>query len=272
MPTVRDASLGLALLAAAGMATASSSSSSSEPSAGVARTPVLVELFTSEGCSSCPPADSFLSRLEALQPVTGVEVIAIEEHVDYWDQQGWRDPFSSADWTERQRRYAAALGNGNVYTPQMIVNGSAEFVGSREQNGKNAIEQAAKRPTIPLAVTAVATSGKHSVEVNVLVAEAAVEESTGELEVWLAVTETGLQSAVTRGENAGKDLRHASVLRKLQKVGSVGGKNTRQTNAHLIAKLSLDSSWKRENLHAVAFVQERRHLRILGASQIPLNL
>lgn len=270
--TVRSIWFGMGLWAAAALTPVVSSSwSNSERSADAPRTPIVVELFTSEGCSSCPPADAFLSRLESLQPVPDAEIIAIEEHVDYWDQLGWRDPFSSADWTERQRKYAGVLGNGNIYTPQMIVNGSVEFVGSREQSGKGAIDQAARHKTIPLTVTAVATPGKRSAEITVQVAQPAVDQSTGESDVWLAITETGLQSAVTRGENAGKDLRHASVLRKLQKLGPATPKNGPPAAVTLTAKVALDSSWRRENLHAVAFLQERRHLHILGASQIPLN-
>src|SRR5215470_16941428 len=162
MATGRTIWFGMTLLAAAGIVPAVSTRRVRSETPDVPRTPIVVELFTSEGCSSCPPADAFLAQLEARQPVVGAEVIAIEEHVDYWDQLGWRDPFSSADWTERQRKYAAVLGNGNIYTPQMVVNGSVEFVGSRERSGRSAIDQAAQQKTIPLTVTAVALPGKRS--------------------------------------------------------------------------------------------------------------
>ena len=267
MPPAKCLSSGIVLLVllVGGMSLArSKSTNSSESRSDSVRTPILVELFTSEGCSSCPPADAFLARLEAQQPVAGAEIIAIEEHVDYWDGLGWRDPFSSADWTERQRRYADVLGSGSIYTPQMIVNGSTEFVGSRERSGHDAIEQAARRSAVPLTLATTPVAGKHATEITVRVEK--VDEPSGEAEVWLAITETGLQSAVTRGENAGRDLRHASVLRRLQKLGVAksGAQGT------FTAKVSFDSSWKRENLHAVAFLQERRKLHILGAAQVPL--
>src|SRR6267142_2437088 len=101
------------------------------PAAGPTRTPVVVELFTSEGCSSCPPADELLSRMAKQQPIANAEVIALEEHVDYWNELGWVDPFSSREWTARQQVYAGVLGNGNAYTPQMVVDGKTEFVGSQ---------------------------------------------------------------------------------------------------------------------------------------------
>src|ERR1700735_1542793 len=92
--------------------------------------PVIVELFTSEGCSSCPAADRMLARLEQTQPVPGAQVVAIEEHVDYWNQLGWNDPFSSPQYRARQNDYAVAFKANNIYTPQMVVNGQSEFVGS----------------------------------------------------------------------------------------------------------------------------------------------
>ena len=115
---------------------------------------VVVELFTSEGCSSCPPADQLLAKLEAEQPIKNVEIIALEEHVDYWNDGGWMDPFSSDSATIRQYAYASAIGNGNAYTPQMVVDGQSEFVGSRERQARDAIEQAASRQKIDVSVTA----------------------------------------------------------------------------------------------------------------------
>ncbi len=110
-----------------------------------ARTPVVVELFTSEGCSSCPPADALLVRLANEQLAGNVQVIAMEEHVDYWNDLGWSDPFSSWDWTSRQYVYSGALGNGNPYTPQMVVDGTVEFVGSHTQENWKEQQNAMQR-------------------------------------------------------------------------------------------------------------------------------
>src|SRR6202035_3125385 len=106
------------------------------------RVPVVLELFTSEGCSSCPAADALLAKLEEEQPVAGAEVIALEEHVDYWDHQGWADPFSSGQWTQRQHADAFGFGDHGVYTPELVVNGRAGFVGSHESGAYQAIARA----------------------------------------------------------------------------------------------------------------------------------
>src|ERR1700719_1144550 len=117
---------------------------------GAARTPVVVELFTSEVCSSCPPADALLARL-AEEPLAGnVQLIALEEHVDYWNDLGWADPFSSRDWTSRQYVYSGVLGNVNPYTPQMVIDGRVELVGSHTQKARHEILEAAGNTKIPV--------------------------------------------------------------------------------------------------------------------------
>jgi len=238
-------------------------------SAGLAeaqRTSVIIELFTSEGCSTCPPADALLARLANEQPVANVQLIALEEHVDYWNDLGWTDPFSSRDWTERQYVYAGALKNRNPYTPQMIVDGTLEFVGNHPPKAREAILKAASNAKIPvvLAPGRPKGPGKESFSVKIGKLEGATKGDSAE--VWLAVNETGLHSAVTRGENAGEDLHHAAVVRSLRKIGEAKGDG--ETSFAGDASVSLQKEWKRENLRVVAFVQEKKSRRILGAAEI----
>lgn len=229
------------------------------------KVPVIVELFTSEGCSSCPPADALLSRLQAEQPIPGAEVIAIEEHVDYWDQQGWRDPFSSPEWTERQRDYAEVLPDHGVYTPQMVIDGSTGLVGSRAEESGQRIEEAATRAKVPVTVAIGPAEKKNRAEIQVQVGPlAAADNPKDYMEVWLAIIESGLHSAVKGGENDGRDLYHAPVLRKLQKLG-VAFHGTERGFAGTTS-VSLDRKRNTGNLRVVAFVQERRSKRVLGAA------
>jgi hypothetical protein len=226
--------------------------------------PVVVELFTSEGCSSCPPADALLAKLEERQPVANSQIIALEEHVDYWNDLGWMDPFSAKDWTVRQEEYAGPLGNGNVYTPQMVINGQVELVGSREQQARQAIEVAATGMRAWVSVTVRQPEEKGPTEFAVSVGKLPGNKTGDVPEVWLAITESGLHSNVTRGENAGEDLHHASIVRVLRKMGTADpGKEISLSNN---LRLPLDPAWNLRNLHAAAFVQEKRSRQILGAA------
>ncbi len=235
----------------------------------VVRTPVVVELFTSEGCSSCPPADALLARLSEAPLAGNVQLIALEEHVDYWDDQGWADPFSSRDWTSRQYVYSGTLGNRTPYTPQMVVDGTVEFVGSHPQKARQAILEAAGKPKVPVTLERrsanKAGAGDFSVKVGKLEGTAKRDAA----EVWLVITETGLHSAVTRGENAGEDLHHAAVVRSMRKIGEAKGDG--ETSFAGDASVPLQKEWRRENLRAVLFVQEKKSRRILGAAEIRIG-
>jgi hypothetical protein len=231
--------------------------------------PVVVELFTSEGCSSCPPADALLAKLDEMGRVGNAQVVPLEEHVDYWDDQGWRDPFSSHEWTARQYAYASVLGNGNAYTPQMVVDGSVEFSGGRAQQALQSIAQAASRAKTPVVLSQGGASKPGTEDFSVQVGKLIPSAKGGAAEVWLSITETGLHSSVTRGENAGHELRHAAVVRSMRKIGEA--KLDRDISFAAEAAVPLRSEWKRENLKAVAFVQEKNSLKILGAAEISLH-
>ena len=228
--------------------------------------PVLVELFTSEGCSDCPPADAVLAQLDT-KGFPGAQVIVLSEHVTYWNHLGWADPFSSPEWTSRQQVYAGVFGSGSVYTPQMVVDGATELVGSRGPEVRRKIEEAAGREKTPVTIAANGEETGGSRKFDVHVGKLAGAGWGDDAEVWLAVTESGLHSAVTRGENAGEELRHASVVRSLQKLGVADKRNeasfTGQPGVHV------SSSWKRGNVRVVVFVQEKKSRHILGASVVP---
>lgn len=225
---------------------------------------VLVELFTSEGCFTCPPADKLLTDLDQAQPVKDVKVIALSEHVDYWNRLGWKDPFSSDEFTRRQTEYARVLGVEDIYTPQMIVDGRTEFIGSKRGTALDAIAKAARLPKADVRV-AIKQSGQNFVELTVRVENCPDVPRGDTAEVMVAITEGGLLSKVSRGENSGRELAHSAVTRKLIKIGAIDGKSFSGER-----KIQMESSWRRQNMKAVAFVQERGSRRVVGVAAIKL--
>lgn len=215
--------------------------------------PIVVELFTSEGCSSCPPADRLLADIVKTAP-DGVEIIALSEHVDYWDGLGWRDPFSSKLFTERQNKYAEQFGPDRVYTPQMIVDGATEFVGSDRAQLMKAIADARTR-----AKASVAMAWRGAGSLNVTVSGAAKAS-----DVMLAITEDGLSVDVKRGENAGHTLPHVRVVRSLVKIGQTDGAGA----FSVTVPAAIQAGWKAASLRATVFVQTRGLGPITGAASV----
>lgn len=226
--------------------------------------PVIVELFTSEGCSSCPSADAVLAALVAEQSIAGAQIIPLALHVDYWDELGWTDQFASAEYTVRQHQYSVSLGLENVYTPQAIVDGRVELIGSRKQALSNAIERATQFAKVPLQLTLAETADTAAISVTILTDEPPAGEP---LELLLAVTEYQLESEVTAGENRGKRLPHIGVVRLLKKIATLepGTGAVKEE-----ATVPLEALWQREQLHLVAFLQERQSRAIVGAASLPL--
>src|SRR5262245_4617339 len=241
-----------------------------EPGAGD-RSPVIVELFTSEGCSSCPPADEVLSQLKQTQPVAGAEVIALSEHVDYWNYIGWSDPFSSSSFSARQETYAQAFGQQDrVYTPQMIVDGQTEFNGSAMNKAREEVAKAARSPKADVRIVIPETKTQkdnQKVRLNVDVNNVPSVNQGDVAEVILALTEDNLSSNVSRGENSGRKLAHTAVVREMRSLGRVD-RATKAFNSE--TTMAIAKGWKRDDLRAVVFVQERVHRRVLGAAVLNL--
>jgi hypothetical protein len=183
------------------------------------RTPVLVELFTSEGCSSCPPADALLAKLDRNQPINGAEIIVLGEHVDYWDNQGWHDRFSSHQYTDRQSQYSfhMHLENG-VYTPQMIVDGTDQFVGNDSSHAQRAIEHAAQSPKFNLSLSQPTVDGR---KVSASISMTTPATTRPQADLYAALVDPAASTEVRGGENGGHKLQHVGVVRTLQRVGSL---------------------------------------------------
>jgi hypothetical protein len=230
-------------------------------------TPIVVELFTSEGCSSCPPADALLASLESSQPVEGAEIVALGHHVDYWNQLGWRDRFSSGVLTERQRVYARALNVESIYTPQLVVDGRAELVGSDAAGARRAIQRALDAPHGRVRID-VEPSGRDALALAISTSEIPPGSRGDHDEVIVAVTEDRLKTDVRRGENHGRLLAHVAVVRSLTKAGEAKpGTGVARLS---VARLPIAADWNRDNLKIVAFVQEERSRHILTAAARPV--
>jgi hypothetical protein len=227
---------------------------------------VVVELFTSEGCSSCPPADKVLSWLAGSQPVPGVEIIPLSEHVDYWNHLGWADPYSSPGFTERQRDYSGRLHTG-AYTPQMVVDGKVQFVGGDADAALSAIRSEARQPRAEVRIHPVDPKGAsmdRKVSFSVEVDRIPIRDPKKKSLVFLAVTENNLRSSVVGGENSGRVLAHTAVVRELKQIGQL---ETRPEAAfHARPQIEISREWKRADLRAVVFLQLQGHRGILGAA------
>ncbi len=220
----------------------------------------VVELFTSEGCSSCPPADALLTRLSDETRADGAEVIPLSMHVDYWNRLGWRDPFSDRTYSDRQGAYARRLGVKSVYTPQIVVNGTTELVGSNESGVREAVDRAiAVTPAATVTLTTSSGSSTGAVTVAYDVAGAPAGSS-----LVLAVTERDLTVRVPSGENAGRTLRHDNVVRSLRSVPL-------DSSARGTVTVPLTGVSRRDRAGLVAFVQNRETLRITGAATVPVG-
>jgi hypothetical protein len=221
------------------------------------RMPVLVELFTSEGCSSCPPADALLAKLDQTQPINGAEIIVLGEHVDYWDGQGWHDRFSSHQYTERQNEYCGRLHVDSSYTPQMIVDGTDQFVGNDAAHAVRAIQHAAQTAKIKLTLSQpVVDAQKISASIS-----SAVPTTTKKADLYAALVDPRDTTEVRGGENGGHRLLHAGVVRSLQRVGKL-----KDLGAGPVSfSLNAPADAKPAEMRVVVFAQESGQGAVLGA-------
>jgi hypothetical protein len=252
-------SLSLIVVMAAGLLpgaiaqNASSSASASKPA-------VIAELFTSEGCSSCPPADALLAELNRRKTMAGVPVIVLSEHVDYWNHDGWRDPFSSAQWTQRQNDYNLRFRLDSVYTPQMVIDGSQQVIGSNAAHVAHAIETAAAQPgKLQIAITGASWDGD-VLHATVSVGDLSPQTAKGTT-LYAVLADDEDTSSVERGENSGRTLKHVSVVRVMQKVSALHGPYSGPVD------VKLPHGVARGKMRLIVFAQKGNNGDIFGAAQ-----
>src|SRR5215472_14756203 len=216
------------------------------------RQPVLIELFTSEGCSSCPPADALLEKLDRSQPIAGAQIIVLSEHVDYWNHIGWADPYSSHAFSARQEQYARRFRTQGPYTPQMVVDGRSEFVGSDARAAESAIRSATKYPKAAIRIS---EDGPAVIDV------APLPPGTARKAAVFATyaMDSGTQDVV-RGENKGRRLDHVAIAKELKQIGTVDDRT------EFKAQLPVESGAR-----LVVFVQESRNGPVWGTAMLPVS-
>ena len=222
--------------------------------------PILVELFTAEGCSSCPPADALLLNMDTSQPVPGAQLIVLSEHVDYWDHDGWKDPNSSHALTERQAAYVHALGLKTAYTPQIIVDGTSEMLINNSEQAVKVFRNAISEPKIPVHLGEISVDPQNSgllrvhIDVN--------EEDEADADIYVAVALDRVESHVLRGENKNRHLTHVAVVQELTKMGNIEKGKSFAGDVQLKLKPGVDT----KNVRIVAFVQESGPGKVLGVA------
>ncbi|MEM9643664.1 MAG: DUF1223 domain-containing protein [Planctomycetota bacterium] len=255
----------IASLTSTAFAQSGSRSMTPRPSAGVSSARVsgaapasngiaVVELFTSQGCNSCPPADATLRQIASVASKNQLPVHVLSFHVDYWNRLGWTDPYSDVAYSQRQRAYASAIKGGRVYTPQMIVNGSTEFVGSHQAKAHQAITRSLARrasTSIGLDVAPASTDGTLEVRYQ-------LSGSTRKKILNVALVHTPAANAVPRGENAGRQLAHVNVVRDFRSLSI----DARSGTVRLEVPEDVDPSKTR----VIAYVQDPKSLIVTGAA------
>lgn len=224
--------------------------------------PVLIELFTSEGCSSCPPADLILQRLDERQPIAGAQLIVLSEHVNYWDHDGWKDPNSSQALTDRQTAYELQLGEKDSFTPQFVVDGTDEVHIDHITDMEQVLKKAKDEPRIPMRIADVRLDPADPTVLN-----AHVETDANQIhgaDIYVAIALNHVESQVLKGENGGKHLVHVAVVQQLTKLGKIDKGKSFARDVRL--KMKPGTDWK--NVRIVAFVQESGPGRLLGACQV----
>jgi len=225
------------------------------------RTPILVELFTSEGCSSCPSADEWLQHIDAAQPVPGAQIIVLSEHVDYWDHEGWKDPYSLTPSTERQNGYVRAFGLCTAYTPQAIVNGKSELRLSEPQQIRQVFVKESSSVRVPVSISALSVDRsvpaflRTHVEVN-------GQEMKRTVDIFAAVALDHAKSQVAHGENGGKLLTHVAVVQQFVKIGKLQKGRIFSEDVQIRLPPNMDS----QKLRLIVFVQEPELGKVLGAA------
>jgi len=216
----------------------------------------VIELFTSEGCSSCPPADALVAKIEKESAGKAIYILAF--HVDYWNRLGWKDVFSSAAYSQRQNQYAHWLNLSSVYTPQIVVNGRTEFVGSEEGTLRNAIKtNLAKNATTQISLSDI------KINQNKAEIQYQTQGKTANSVLLLAIVQKTAQTKVERGENAGHTLSHVQIVRGIESISLKGDKGS--------ASIELPKGFDTHGAEVIAFVQNAADGEISGATKAVIN-